>query len=329
MTDPHAPAHSLPPVDMSVPARSQVGRWQQVLTLLWLAVAVGLAGWGASRPDGSVAWGLLPLLWLPAVLALQFGLAYGINSAQGLAPLSVSGMARAWWGEWRMSSAVFGWHQPWRWRRFANGVLPVEGLGEAVPAGALPARGVLLVHGFMCNRGLWNSWRPALAGAGHPVLALNLEPMFASIDDYAPLIEDAVSRLTQATGRPPVVVAHSMGGLAVRAWLRAHPGAAERVAHVVTIGTPHHGTWLARWGHGANARQMRWHSPWLRALAASEADRPAVPMTCWHSCGDNIVFPLGTAVWPGADARPLPHVGHVALLAHPDVLAHTLRLLRT
>jgi len=68
---------------------------------------------------------------------------------------------------------------------------------------------------------------------------------------------------------------------------------------------------------------------WLRALAASEADRPAVPMTCWHSCGDNIVFPLGTAVWPGAEVHHLPHVGHVALLAHPDVLAHTLRLLRT
>jgi triacylglycerol esterase/lipase EstA (alpha/beta hydrolase family) len=57
-----------------------------------------------------------------------------------------------------------------------------------------------------------------------------------------------VRRVTQATGLPPVIVAHSMGGLATRAWLRAF-SADARVHRVITLGTPHGGTWL-----GAGAR---------------------------------------------------------------------------
>jgi triacylglycerol lipase len=41
--------------------------------------------------------------------------------------------------------------------------------------------------------------------------------VFGGIDDYAPLIEQAVQQVTQATGRPPLLVCHSMGGLAARA----------------------------------------------------------------------------------------------------------------
>ena len=43
---------------------------------------------------------------------------------------------------------------------------------------------MLLVHGFMCNRGLWSDWYASLAEQGSPVIAVNLEPMLGSIDDY-------------------------------------------------------------------------------------------------------------------------------------------------
>jgi hypothetical protein len=51
--------------------------------------------------------------------------------------------------------------------------------------------------------------------------------------------------------------------------------------------------------------------------------------TCWHSCGDNIVFPHRTATLPGADNRHIPSVGHVALLDQPQVLAHVLQCLKS
>ena len=79
---------------------------------------------------------------------------------------------------------------------------------------------MLFVHGFFCNRGLWNPWMRRLRAAGIPFVAVNLEPVFGSIDSYASIVEAAVRSLEQATGGAPVIVAHSMGGLAVRSWLQ-------------------------------------------------------------------------------------------------------------
>lgn len=298
-----------------IPRSSAVARWQQVTDLWWLGWTVGLTAWGWQSETVSAAWGLLPLGLLVGVLWFQFVCAYSVNAAQGLAPWSWLGLGRALRGECLAAVAVFGWRQPWAWRDNPPVLVPVAAQGGAA------ARGVLLVHGYLCNRGLWRHWQRALAAQGHAVEAVNLEPIWGSIDDYAPTIDAAVARLTALTGEAPLVVAHSMGGLAVRAWLRTSPGNGERVAHVVTIATPHHGTWLARWGHGTNVQQMRVGSPWLRDLAAAEPPQRHRHFTCWHSAGDNVVFPLGTAVLAGAQVHELPHVGHVALVDDPRVLA--------
>lgn len=299
-----------------VPRFSVVAALQQAAGVWCLALGVGLAAWGWTSDTVSAAWGLLPLGTVAAVVWVQFVLAYAVNAVQGVAAWSTGGLLRAIAGEFRSATAVFAWRQPWAWRHQP----PLAMANE-------PPRGVLLVHGYLCNRGLWQHWHQVLAQRGHPVEAVNLEPVWGSIDDYVPTLEAAVARLTAQTGQPPLVVAHSMGGLAVRAWLRSGAGNGERVAHVFTIGTPHQGTWLARWGLGTNVHQMRLASPWLCELAAAEPPQRARLFTCWHSGGDNIVFPLGTAVLPGSAARELPHVGHVALVDDPRVLADVLRWL--
>jgi triacylglycerol esterase/lipase EstA (alpha/beta hydrolase family) len=117
-----------------------------------------------------------------------------------------------------------------------------------------------------------------------------------------------------------------MGGIALRAWLRDYD-ADDRVHGVITIGTPHHGTWLGRLGFAPNAQQMRWHSPWLLELAAAEPAPRYRRFTCfWGHC-DNIVFPASTATLPGADNRHLRGHAHVHLLQHPQVLATVLQRL--
>ena len=88
-------------------------------------------------------------------------------------------------------------------------------------------------------------------------------------------------------------------------------GAAQRVCGVVTIGTPHHGTWLAHFSHVTNGRQMQIGGDWLRTLEAREAGQARPPFVCWYSNADNIVFPATTATLPGADNRHLPGVPHV------------------
>ncbi len=154
----------------------------------------------------------------------------------------------------------------------------------------------------------------------------DLEPLFGSIDDYAATIEQAVQQLERCTGTPPVIVAHSMGGLALRLWWAGHGGDA-RVRHAMTLGTPHHGTWLARFAMSPNARQMRQQSPWLRALQAREPAGRAQRFTCFYSHCDNIVFPPSTATLAGADNRHIPGVAHVHMADRPEPWAELQRLL--
>jgi triacylglycerol esterase/lipase EstA (alpha/beta hydrolase family) len=184
------------------------------------------------------------------------------------------------------------------------------------------------VHGFFCNRAFWNPWLSRLRAEGVPFIAVSLEPVFGSISDYASTIDAAIARLEAATGRAPLVVAHSMGGLAVREWLHRVERGHLRVHHVVTIGTPHHGTWIARWGRTANGTEMRLKSPLVTRLAeAGTAQRHAL-FTCFYGNCDNIVFPASTATLAGADNRHLPGVAHVHMAFHATVFSEVWRLLK-
>ena len=50
---------------------------------------------------------------------------------------------------------------------------------------------VLFIHGYGCNSGYWHSMSKLLAEAGISHSAVNLEPMFGGIDDFAPAVERA------------------------------------------------------------------------------------------------------------------------------------------
>ncbi|MBL8348425.1 MAG: permease [Rubrivivax sp.] len=296
-----------------------LARLQQVTTLGALLLAA-LWAWlfaRAGHPGWAVAGALLVVGGYALVLGLEFAL---LRHAHGNDPTPLATPAqllRAWWGEVRSAPTVFCWRQPFFSERFPDS-LPPDSLGR---------RGVLLVHGFVCNRGLWNPWLARLRQAGVPVVAVNLEPVFGRIDDYVPRIEAAVRRLEQHTGLPPVVVAHSMGGLAVRRWWAEQGGDSERLHHAITLGTPHHGTWLARFAMTPNARQMRQQSRWLRDLAAREPAARSARFTCFYSHCDNIVFPPSTATLRGADNRHLPGVAHVHMAEMPEPWAELQRWL--
>jgi triacylglycerol lipase len=294
---------------------ARLQRWMVAATVL---AALAWLGWAvpAGVPPWAVAAGvLLALVPLAPVLALEFALlaAWGRDPAAPRA--SLADLLRAWAGEVAAAWRVFNRDQP----LFADAEPDVPAIHGRT--------GVLLVHGYFCNRGVWRPWLPRLRALGVPCTALTLEPAFGRIDDWVPAIERAVADLHQRTGRPPLVVAHSMGGLATRAWLASQPDAAAadaRVRHVVTIATPHQGTWMARFGHTPNARQMRIGGRWLVALAGSEAPARQGRFTCFYGHADNIVFPATTATLAGADNRHLPATAHVAMVQHPAVWAEVL-----
>ena len=113
-----------------------------------------------------------------------------------------------------------------------------------------------------------------------------------------------------------IIVAHSMGGLVARAYLRRHGG--SKVARLITLGTGHHGSVLACLGIGRNARQMEPGSPWLESLARETLP---VPTTSIYSRHDNFVMPQASAVLSGARIIALVGVGHLSMGCSPAVLA--------
>lgn len=298
-----------------------LARAQQLIVITGLLVAAAWVLWCLSGDRAFAA--VLGLLALgsghAAVLGLEFLLMHRINRDDPAPRATVGQVLTAWWGEVRGATQVFGWRQPFRSQAHPDR-LPTR-------AGVPHRRGVVLIHGYVCNRGLWNPWLARLAAEDRAFVAVNLEPVMGSIDDYVTAVETAVSAVARATGCAPVVVAHSMGGLALRRWW-VEAGNEDRVHHAITLGTPHHGTWLARFAVSPNAREMRRGSRWLTALQAREPADRGRRLTCFYSHCDNIVFPSSSAVHPGAEARHLMAVAHVHMADRPEPWAELQRRLQ-
>ena len=295
---------------------STLARLQQATTLFLVGSAIGwLALHWRGSPFLAVAGFIAIMMAYSAFLAAEFVLLRFVGRADPAPRPRWRELARAWLEETINAALVFCWRQPFRWNEVPD---------QLEPAPYRPARrGAVFIHGFVCNRGFWTPWLKHLRAGEHPFVAVNLEPVFGSIDQYVPIVEDAVRRITQATGLPPVLVCHSMGGLAARAWLRAMSGA-DRVHHVITIGSPHHGTWIARFSQASNGRQMRQGSEWLRQLEVPADPARYAKFTCWYSNCDNIAFPASTGALPGADNRLVRGAAHVDLGFRPEVMADSL-----
>ena len=291
-----------------------LARLQQFTTL---GLSLAALAWAvyflhAGAPGWALVGALLIVFGYALFLALEFVMLWFVNRGDAAPRASVGQLIGAWWGEVITAPQVFCWRQPFR----------TNAEPDHLPPGS--RRGVVFVHGFVCNRALWNPLMRRLRRLGVPFVAVNLEPVFGSIDHYAGIVDAAVKCIEQSTGQPPVIVAHSMGGLAVRAWLAHHEGDAY-VHHVITIGSPHRGTFLGRFGFAPNTRQMRLASQWQQKLAAREPAHRFRRFTCFYGHCDNIVFPASTATLPGADNRHLSGIAHVHMTLHDEVFNEVLR----
>lgn len=263
-----------------------------------------LMGWQGGRIFLAVVGLVLAVrLW---VIATTFAVAWKYRSPRS-AGQAMDPFAATWMflREYASMLALFLVIQPFeRWFMGEDRVLAGQGGGERPP--------VLLVHGYGCNRGSWWWMRSRLEKIGLRVATVNLEPLYGSIDDYVEPLRKRIEALCAETGAPQVsLVGHSMGGLACRAYLEQHGEA--RVARLITLGTPHHGTRLARYGLGRNARQMEPGSPWLQAL--NQAGLPeGLAAIALYSVHDNFVMPQDLQYLENADNRPLVGIAHLEML---------------
>ncbi len=129
-----------------------------------------------------------------------------------------------------------------------------------------------------------------------------------------------VDEVMAVTKEPQVdIVAHSLGGLVARVAILDH-GLAGKVRRLVTLGSPHGGTYAARLGSTPVTHDLRPDSQFMQQLA----DRPLPPSvdatSCW-SRSDLVIMPPESAALPGTRKIELSPLTHYGYLIHPRAWA--------
>lgn len=266
----------------------------------WLA---GRSGWSPAK-----AAALVSCLFL-GVRAFVVAVSYVFTAVSRPAPTGALSWLRMALEEYAGLLVLFIVIMPFE--RFWMGADRLRPIGE----GRLP---LLLVHGYQCNRGFWFWLRDRLEAAGWMVATHNLEPVLADIDAYAPGLEKRIDEVLAATGsRQVILVGHSMGGLASRAYLRRY--GAGKVARMISLGSPHHGSRIAVLGWGANGKQMHFRGPWVEALATTALPAGSASIYSLH---DNQVMPQREcSELAGAKNVAVSGVSHLGMAFSPAFAA--------
>ena len=186
---------------------------------------------------------------------------------------------------------------------------------------------VLIVPGFLGPAFLLAPLAFFLRAHGRRVKVLNTFPALGGVEPHARRVAAAVDALLAETGAERVdYVAHSMGGLAARYYIR-HLGGASKLRRLVTIATPHRGTMWALLRVTRSARDMHPEGPFIAALGEEE-EIAGIRCTNIRAGWDQMVWPREAGVW-GAHARDheLPMAEHWAIQVDPRALALVLAAL--
>ena len=180
---------------------------------------------------------------------------------------------------------------------------------------------VLLLHGVLCNAGVWRGLLTDLRARGiAPVYTLSYGPPLASIELFAEQVAAKIDAILRETGAARVaIVGHSMGGLVARAYLRRHGPA--KIATIMSVGVPHHGSVHAWLFPGTCLGQLRPGNAWLAELNRAEESPPATRLVSLWSWHDSMVAPQTSSRLAGADSVELIGIGHNALLYDRRVYA--------
>lgn len=209
---------------------------------------------------------------------------------------------------------------------------------------------VVLIHGTISSKNVWQNLVARLRDDGFVVFCPDYgvhgtQDIPTSAQDVGAYIEQVLS----ATGADQVdIVGHSQGGLLDRYWINELEGE-DHVHHLITLGSPHHGTTLMgmlggmltsetsqrvaqatiRRIFGPAGMQQVIGSPIIETMAASEDTRPDILYTCFATRNDTTVVPHESAFLSEEEDAVvtnlflqdlgLTRVRHDELPAHPQV----------
>lgn len=176
---------------------------------------------------------------------------------------------------------------------------------------------ILLVHGMADNRSIFTLLRLGLRRRGFGrVTSMNYSILTGDVRAAAAKLAEEVEALVAETGYERIhVIGHSMGGLIARYYV-TRLGGDERVHTLVTLGSPHQGTYTAYAWHSQLTRQLRPGSPLMQELQ-QPVTACRTRFLCYWSDLDQLMFPQRTAALEHPDLNvtnvEMHAVGHMSL----------------
>ncbi len=188
-------------------------------------------------------------------------------------------------------------------------------------------RPIVFVHGLGGHPGNFlpiRTWLAVLGRRRTYSVGLTEAGLEAKAEQLRRYIHDVVEVNELGPDDRVEVVAHSMGGVVARVAL-LDVATSMRVATLVTMASPHGGTWAARWAGTRECFDLRPDSELMQALQAQLPWHGATRLACFWSPGDPVMQPASTASVEGARNHELPDCSHLDWLLKREVWRGVLR----
>lgn len=185
----------------------------------------------------------------------------------------------------------------------------------------------VLVPGFSDDTGVLQGLVRFLHRQGLVACALSPQPSDGTlaIDKLAHQLAEAIAQRLPVDA-PLNLVGFSMGGLICRSFVQQFGGLA-RTERLITIATPHQGTWTAYTYNRPACIQMRPGSRFLADLNRDLTALQTIQFTSIWTPFDLTILPATSSCLPVGEMAPVLSPFHATLLLDPRVLAIVARQL--
>lgn len=196
-------------------------------------------------------------------------------------------------------------------------------VAAAVPAAASAQDPILFVHGWSESSSLWSTMIKNFEKDGYPKSYLSSYSYNTSTSNKTLAeteVKSRVESLKKATGATKVdIIAHSMGSLNTRWYIKFVSDGEANVDDWVSLGGPNHGTDTANFCFSAACTEMRVGSTFLSELNAGDETPGAVSYGTWWSPCDEIINPDSSVALTGATNTKTACISHTALTTDKTV----------